>query len=157
MIITQYASKRERSAIEQAIEIIDSNKVRYGYNSSPWRRNGWAGPYVGAFKRAYIKSGVVVKHGPKIQTRRELRLWLSTYLNPAKRKYRKNLARCFGIYKGWLFQRYIKSHPREYAMDCRKIGCNKIARALRIYDWQSHNHRHDKNKNPIWFDTYDYW
>lgn len=141
MLNTRFTTTRELRAIKQAIRIIDSG-------GRGWRSKGWRGPYSGTFKKAYIKDGIVVKKGPEWQLKHELRLWLRTGRKPRLRKFRRNLARCFGLYNGWIIQRYVKPNNSW----CQDKKCGRIARALKIEDWY-HNHYHDNRGNPIWFDT----
>ena len=148
-INTRYLSKYKVATIKQAIKIIDDDLF--------FEHFGWDGPFNGYFKNAYIKNGIVVKDGPLVQLRHEMRLWLKTRNNARFRRHRKHLARCYGIHKGWLFQAFIPENEKfdgtcngEY--ECNREYCEKIAIKLGIEDWE-HNHNHNKYGEPIWFDT----
>jgi hypothetical protein len=140
-------ARADRRLIREAISIIDK-----GGSQGSFRRNGWSGPHKGVYKRAFIKGGIVVKYGPDTQLEEELRLWNKTSRLKSYRWFRKHLARVFGIYNGWIFQRFIDGE--RYCEDYNK--CERIANRMRIGDFGNHNHRHDDRGRPIWFDTNTY-
>lgn len=159
----RYTTKSERKYIAEAIKIID--KIYDSHNKIESRTCYlWGGKFLdkgwslkgGAFKKAFMKGQVVAKIGPSIQLKREMLLWKKTRLEPDFRKYRKNLARIFGVYRGFMIQRKV---PKSNAVEANcpypaagKFTCEKVAKALKIEDWW-HNHGHDKYGNPIFFDT----
>jgi len=148
-INTRYTTSSQYRAIRQAMRLIDE-----GGAIRTFKDNGWFGPSRGAFKTAFAKHNIVVKRGPENQLKHELKLWRKTR-SGKHRKYRKNLARVFGIYKGWIIQKKVPKGRRERAYLCRDYGCYKIAKKLSINDWWCHNHYHT-DKYPIWFDTTAY-
>lgn len=141
-IDVRYTTQEERDAINEAKRLIDIGDDDYVM----FRSNGWDGPYRGVYKRAYIKNGIVVKYGPEHQLAEEVRLWKSTRYGKF-RKYRRNFARVYGIYKGWMIQRQV---PNNYRSCSRK--CGEVAHAVGLADW-THNHYHDIKGNPVWFDS----
>jgi hypothetical protein len=136
----------DRKVVREAMRIIDA-----GGRASTFRKNGFIGPRKGVYKSAYIKCGIVVKSGPSAQLDGEVKLWRKTY-KVRYRRFRKHLARVFGIYKGWLFQRFIDGE--QHCEDFDK--CERIADIMGINDSGNHNHRHDSSGRPIWFDTNTY-
>lgn len=141
-------SVSDRKLIKEAMRIIDS-----GGHDASFRKNGWRGPFKGVYKKAFIKGNIVVKNGPSVQLEEELKLWNKTYRYKSYRRFRKHLARVFGIYKGRMFQRFISDNG-EYCSDENK--CERIAYSIGICDWGCHNHRHAADGRPIWFDTNTY-
>lgn len=150
----RYTNSSQHRAIREAMRVIDAG----GSVHKHLKEKGWAGPKRGVYKWAYIKNGIVVKSGPPHQLRHEVNLWKKTRYGKFRR-YRRNVARVFGIYKGWLFQRKVL-RPAKTNGDqlwpknqCKESSCSRIAYALGIDDWYDHNHYHDKKGRPIWFDT----
>ena len=151
--------RRERRAIQQAIRIAERVDTFFWYEKE-MKKHGWK-RHTAAYKVAYIKDGIVVKNGPRKQLMGEIRLWKES----RGKFFRKNITRSFGIlefseyndYNGYydhyrenglLFQREVK---RPHGSGCSD-KCRVIADRLGIPDWW-HNHGHDKNGEPVWFDT----
>ena len=162
-----YTTKAERIRILEAIKIIDRiYKLDYVNcvsvrSSQRWEekfiKQGWA-PGYGVFKKAFMKGKIVIKIGPTVQLNREMDLWRKTRNKPEFRQFRKNLARIFGVYRGFLIQRKIKKVNGPGGEYCKfhvgraKTKCKAVAIKLKINDWW-YNHGHDSNNNPIYFDS----
>ena len=160
----RYTSEEEKKVIAEAIKIIDSIDELYDneldgeserrdslfksirnakFLMSEWNR------HAGAYKVAHIKDNIVVKNIPIGQFKEEVRLWKETRNRPELKKYRKNLARIFGTYKGFMFQRLA---PGEINNCVWGGKCEKIAKVLFITDWYQ-NHGHDLSGDPVYFDS----
>ncbi|MHA2280137.1 MAG: hypothetical protein ACXAC5_04575 [Promethearchaeota archaeon] len=160
----RYTTEEEKATIAEAIEIIDSIEELYGrklngekerYDKEfqairdiKFRQKEWTRAN-GAFKVAHIKAGIVIKNLPKDQFEKEVKLWRDTRYNPRLKKFRKNFARIFGAYKGFMFQRKVDRITRDCPYDKK---CAVIAGIMNIEDWYV-NHGHDQKGNPIWFDS----
>lgn len=133
---TRFTTQKECRAIKQAIKLFEENATISKYKSKGWTQNKQ-----GAFKKVFIKDGVVTKIGPMDQMISEELRW-----KKAKKINKKYLARVFGRIDNMLIQRKVKVCNKAWA--CREAA--KIAKKLKLQDWgRNHGHTDDA---PIFFD-----
>lgn len=163
----RFITEKDKETFKEAIKIIDSIELLSEHifdaqeswdtdlttiRDIKFRLAGWERSN-GAYKVAYIKDNLAVKSIPLNQFRAEKVLWLKTRYNPEWREYRKNLARIFGSYKGFIFQRKVGNINSNYYNDNEHdLKCKTVADKLGISDWWQ-NHGHDKDSNPVYFDS----
>ena len=149
----RYITAKEQKHIEQATRFLNisanDRDLKSKFMSHKWKR------YNGVYKVAYIKGNIVTKLGPSRQLIGEIELWEWS----RGKSYRKNLVRSFGMMEfknGLYWRKYVilqrKAPRNKDGVTCYKTKCRDISAIMGIEDGR-HNHGHDKDGNPVWFDT----